>query len=101
MKNIDIKNDEITEIAEGISVIKFWAPWCPSCITYAPVVESALEKTDLLLANCNVDENPKLRQLADIKLLPSILVLKDGEEIHRFTGSKPEKELKDFFEELK
>jgi thioredoxin 1 len=65
----------------GVVVLEFGAPWCPHCIGAQPLIESALAgRSDV--RHLKVEDGPgrPLGRSYRIKLWPSVLVLRDGEE---------------------
>lgn len=84
---------------KGYSAVDFWAPWCGPCRMMAPVLESAAEAMgDVHFTKCNVDENQELAMKFGIMSIPTVVLFKDGKEIHRMMGAVP---LQAFMDELK
>lgn len=65
----------------GITVLEFGAPWCPHCIGAQPLIEHALAGCDDV-RHLKIEDGPgrALGRSYRIKLWPSVLVLRDGEE---------------------
>ena len=70
-------------------VVDFWAEWCGPCKMIAPILdEVAGENADkITVAKVNVDENPDLARQFDIMSIPTLIVFKDGQPVHRFQGA--------------
>lgn len=70
-------------------LVDFWAAWCGPCKALAPILdEVAGENVDkLTVAKVNVDENPELARQFDIMSIPTLIVFKDGQPVHRFQGA--------------
>src|SRR4051794_15287102 len=70
-------------------LVDFWAEWCGPCKMLAPILdEVAGENPDkITVAKVNVDENPDLARQFDIMSIPTLIVFKDGQPVHRFQGA--------------
>jgi thioredoxin 1 len=80
------------ETREGVALIDFWAPWCGPCRIQGPIVEKVAERVNgnAKVGKLNVDENPTVAARFGVTGIPTIILLKDGEEIERFVGVQPE-----------
>ena len=70
-------------------VVDFWAEWCGPCLRIAPILdEVATEQADkITVAKVNVDENPDNARQFAIQSIPTMIVFRDGEPVHRFQGA--------------
>lgn len=95
MLNIDETNFK-TEVLDSDKpvVIDFWAAWCMPCQMMGPVFEKvSKELTNLKFVKVNVDDNQKLSSQYYVSGIPTILVIKDGVEIGRFSGYRQKDDL--------
>jgi thioredoxin 1 len=78
----------------GITVLEFGAPWCPHCIGAQPLIEAALAGRDDV-RHLKIEDGPgrPLGRSYRIKLWPSVLVLRDGEERARAVRPTTREEL--------
>jgi thioredoxin len=66
----------------GVLVIDFWAPWCGPCRTIAPQFERAAEmRPEYRFAKVNVDEQPTVASAFQVRSIPTLVVISDGEVI--------------------
>lgn len=65
-----------------IKVLKFWAPWCKPCI----VLSTILEGLDITSHNIDDAETSPLVTKFKVRNIPTLVFLKDGEEVHRHAG---------------
>jgi len=71
----------------GILVIDFWAPWCGPCRTMAPHFERAAQRRpQYRFVKVNVDEQPTVANDFQIRSIPTLVVISDGEVIGAYPG---------------
>jgi thioredoxin 2 len=81
------------EIAASVPVlVDLWAPWCAPCKWIAPVVEAAAadHAGELKVVRVDIDRAPAIPQRFDVTGIPTLVVLRDGNEVGRLSGA-PEK----------
>ena len=73
-------NFESTVLAEGITIVDFWAEWCGPCKMIAPILnEIAKEYAGRLkVAKLNIDENQATPLKYGIRGIPTLMLLKNG-----------------------
>ena len=76
-------------------LLDMWAPWCGPCRLVAPVIEElAAEMAGRVqVAKLNVDENPLTAGRFNVRSIPTLLVLKAGQEVDRIVGVQPKSEI--------
>lgn len=68
-------------------LIDFWASWCGPCQMLSPVVdEVAEERSDIKVCKVNVDEQQELAMQFRVMSIPTLVVMKEGQEANRSVG---------------
>lgn len=75
-------------VASGVTLIDFWAEWCGPCRMIAPILDELSAEYDgkATVGKINVDKEADLAQKFGVASIPTLIVLKDGEEKNRFVG---------------
>ena len=75
-------------------LVDFWAPWCGPCRLVAPVMEEiANERDDIRVVKVNTDENQQTAVQYQIISMPTMILFRNGQEVHRVIGVRRRKEL--------
>jgi len=72
-------------------LVDFWAPWCGYCTKLTPVFEElATEMGDKVkFVKINVDQNRAIAEKYNVMSLPTMLFLKDGQQLEKLMGFMP------------
>ena len=76
-------------------VVDCWAAWCAPCRAIAPVIDQLARAYSgkVVFGKLNVDENPETQQRFGIQAIPTLLVMKKGQEVDRIVGALPKSQL--------
>jgi thioredoxin 2 len=76
-------------------LLDMWAAWCGPCKMIAPVVEEVAREMAgrVRVAKLDVDENPATAARFGVRSIPTLLVLKGGQEVDRIVGVQPKAEI--------
>ena len=73
--------------SEKIVLVDFFATWCGPCQMLGPVLEQlAEEQNDFEIAKVDIDEMQELAINYGIQVVPTMLVLKNGQVIDKMEG---------------
>jgi len=86
---------EETVKKHSLALIDFWASWCGPCLALTPVIEELSKDYAgrVLIGKLNVDENPKTAECFQVFSIPTLLIMKNGQEVDRIVGCVPKKHI--------
>jgi len=83
-------------------LVDFWAEWCGPCKTLSPLLERITIDSGgrFELAKVDVDANQDLSGQFGIQSIPTVVAIRDGKEVNRFSGALPEASILEFIESI-
>jgi putative thioredoxin len=79
-------------------LLDFWADWCAPCKTLGPILEKLAGEFGgaFLLAKVDVEAEQELGAAFQIRSIPTVVLVKDGQLVDGFQGALPEGQLREF-----
>ena len=83
--NLNDTNFDSVVRKHSLVMIDFWTADCQPCKVVAPIVDDLAKKYEgeLFVGAVRADENPNTARRFGIRGVPTLLVMKEGEEIDR------------------
>src|SRR6476619_7497586 len=90
--------DVLRKSLETPVLVDFWAEWCGPCKQLGPVLEKLAGEYNgaFRLAKVDVDAEQQLGAAFQIRSIPTVMLVKDGQLVDGFPGALPEGQLREF-----
>ncbi len=82
------KDNFASETSNGVTLVDFWAEWCGPCRMISPIIDELANEYSgkVKVGKVNVDEEMELAEQFGVSSIPTLVILKDGNEVKRFVG---------------
>ena len=82
-------------------LVDFWAPWCSYCRRIGPAYEKIAEEyaDSLAVGKINIDEEPQLAGAEGIKVIPTLVLFRNGKAVGSITAPGSKAEIDRFIQE--
>ena len=94
--HLNKENFEST-IAEGTTLVDFWATWCGPCRMQAPILEELEGEMNgsIKIGKVDVDSEMELARRFRVMSIPMLLVFRDGQLVKKAVGLQDLESLKE------
>jgi len=84
-------------IAEGVTLVDFWAEWCGPCRMLGPTIEELARRFEGQHKICkvNIDREEELTARYEVMTIPTVILFKNGKPLDKRVGVHPLEEFED------
>ena len=81
-------------------LVDFWAEWCGPCKTLGPILEKLAAEYNgaFRLAKVDVEAEQQLAGAFQVRSIPTVMLVKEGQLVDGFPGALPEAQLRQFLQ---
>lgn len=97
------RTDVVAPSMERLVILDFWAEWCGPCKQLTPILEKvAAEYADrgVVLAKVNVDENKFIASQFQVRSIPTVYAIFQGQPVADLSPARTEPQLRQMLDQL-
>ena len=97
------RKDVVEPSMTKLVILDFWAEWCGPCKQLTPVLEKvAAEYADkgVVLAKVNVDEEQFIAAQFQVRSIPTVYAMFQGQPVADLTGARTESQLRQYLDQI-
>lgn len=97
------RNDVVAPSMDKLVILDFWAEWCGPCKQLTPILEKvAAEYADrgVVLAKVNVDENKFIASQFQVRSIPTVYAMFQGQPVADLSPARTEPQLRQMLDQL-
>ena len=96
--HFDEQNFE-NEVAQGKTLVDFYADWCGPCQMLSPIIEEiASECDDVKVGKLNIDDARDIAIRYGVQSIPTLILFEDGEPVKTLVGYRPKDAILDILD---
>lgn len=91
---VDVPTREAVDALPGPLLLEFGVDWCPHCLGAQPLIEAAMQACPNL-PHLKIEDGPgrRLGRSFRVKLWPTLVLLRDGQEVERLVRPTAEADI--------